>query len=260
MNFDFGISGKKYLVTGASSGIGQAAAILISKLGGRVVLNGRNEERLKQTYSQMEGAGHCIMPFDLTELDKIKKYVKECIDIDGVRFDGMVFSTGIGGGTPIRMEKLENLKNMMEVSFYPYFVLLREFSSRRVLNDNSSIVAVSSSCVLWPGKSQVSYASSKAALDLSSQIAAKEFLSRKIRVNTVRPVALKSMMTDIYFSQASEEELQMVYPLGVLDANDVANSIVFLLSSMSSKITGQNIFLTAGGDGSPMDFFHLSGN
>ena len=147
---------------------------------------------------------------------------------------------------------------MMEVSFYPYFELLKEFSSRRVLNDIGSIVAVSSSCVVWPGKSQMSYASGKAALDLSSQIAAQEFLSRKIRVNTVRPVALKSMMTDIYFSQASDEELKKAYPLGVLEASDVANSIVFLLSNMSGKITGQNIFLTAGGDGSPMDFFHLS--
>lgn len=258
MEFNFGISGKKYLVTGASSGIGQAAAILISKLGGRVILNGRNEERLNQTRSQMEGEGHYIMPFDLTNLDGIKQYVKDCIDTDGLRFDGMVFSTGIGGGVPIRMERLDTLKNMMEVSFYPYFELLKEFSSRRVLNDIGSIVAVSSSCVVWPGKSQMSYASGKAALDLSSQIAAQEFLSRKIRVNTVRPVALKSMMTDIYFSQASDEELKKAYPLGVLEASDVANSIVFLLSNMSGKITGQNIFLTAGGDGSPMDFFHLS--
>ena len=74
----------------------------------------------------------------------------------------------------------------------------------------------------------------------------------------MRPVALKSMMTDIYFSQASDEELKKAYPLGVLEASDVANSIVFLLSNMSDKITEQNIFLTAGGDGSPMDFFHLS--
>lgn len=258
VDFDFGIAGKKYLVTGASSGIGQAAAILISKFGGRVILNGRNEERLHQTLSHMDGEGHHIMPFDLTNLDGIKRYVKDCIDVDGRRFDGMVFSTGIGGGVPIRIEKLDNLKNMMEVSFYPYFALLKEFSSRRVLNDNSSIVAVSSSCIVWPGKSQMSYASGKAALDLSSRIAAKEFLSRKVRVNTVRPIALKSMMTDVFFSQATDEELKENYPLGVLDADDVANSIVFLLSNMSSKITGQNIFLSAGGDGSPMDFFHLS--
>ncbi len=258
MDCNFGISGKKYLVTGASSGIGQAAVILISKCGGRVVLNGRNKERLQQTHDQMAGEGHFIMPYDLTDLEGMKQYVKDCIDTDGRRFDGMVFSTGIGGGIPIRTEKLDNLKNMMEVSFYHYFVLLKEFSSRRVLNDNGSIVAVSSSCVVWPGKSQMSYASSKAALDLSSQIAAKEFLSRKIRVNTVRPIALRSMMTEIYFSQASAEEIQKNYPLGVLEAGDVANSIVFLLSDMSSKITGQHIFLTAGGDGSPMDFFHLS--
>lgn len=257
MDFSFGISGKKYLVTGASSGIGQAAAILISRCGGRVVLNGRNEERLEQTRSQMEGEGHYIMPYDLTDLGGIKQYVKDCIDTDGRRFDGMVFSTGIPGGKPIRIENMDDVKEMMEVSFYPYFQLLKEFSSRRVMNDGSSIVAVTSSCVHMPDKSQGRYASSKAAVDVASKVAAKEFSKRKIRVNTVRPIITNTPMTMDFFSMTSEEKQKEMFPLGTLVGEDVAGSILFLLSDLSKKITGQYIYLSGGFDGTSMDYYNV---
>lgn len=258
MNFDFGIAGKKYLVTGASSGIGQAAAILISKFGGTVILNGRNEERLNQTLSQMEGEGHHIMPFDLTSLDGIKQYVKECIDVDGQRFDGLVFSTGISTNKPIRAETIENLHKVMTVNFYSYFALIKEFNSRRVLNDGGSIVAVSSAAATNSAeKSQLSYAGSKAALDIACLVASKELVQRKVRVNTVQPHITRTPMVADFLDIASQQELEALYPLGALEAMDVAGTILFLLSALSSKITGQSICLSAGNDGMQVNYYHL---
>ncbi len=248
------LTGRKYLVTGASSGIGQAAAVLISKLGGKVILNGRGEERLRQTLMQMEGEGHQAMPFDLTNLEGIKGYVDSCLNIDGQQFDGVVFAAGMGAGSVLRTESLENLQNVMQVNFLPYFSVLKACGSRRVLHDGGSIVAVSSRAAEKPDKAQVSYASSKAALDAASQVAALEFAKRSVRVNTVRPEMVDTPMSAGFFESVDPERQREFYPLGPLTAEDVANTIVFLLSDMSRKITGQHIYLSAGNDGRPIDF------
>ena len=65
MSNPFSLEGKTILVTGASSGLGQGIAIQCSKMGAKVVLNGRNEERLKETLAQMEGDGHVILSADI---------------------------------------------------------------------------------------------------------------------------------------------------------------------------------------------------
>lgn len=251
---DIELSGKKYLVTGASSGIGRSAAILISRCGGKVILNGRNKERLKQTLFKMDGEGHRILPFDLSNLDGIESYIDSSIKADGQRLDGAVFAAGIGAGSVIRSENLENLQCVMQVNFLSYFSVLKACSSRRILNDGGSIVAVSSRAARDPDKAQLSYASSKAAMDSASEVAALEFAKRKVRVNTVQPEMVDTPMSAAFFESVSPEQQEEFYPLGALTAEDVANMIVFLLSDMSSKLTGQHIYLSAGNDGRPIDF------
>ncbi len=248
------LEGKKYLVTGGSSGIGKATAIQISKLGGKAIINGRNEEGLKKTLSQLEGDGHNILPFDLSNLEGIKSYIDSCIQADGQRFDGMVFSTGITANKPILSESVDNMESVMRINFYSYFYLLHIFSSRRILNDGGSIVAVSSRSSTHPNKAQSSYGASKAAIDAVSKVAARELVNRGIRVNTVQPNMTLTPMISEFIDNTTEEQRKKLFPLGILEPNDIANVIVFLLSDMSKKITGQHIYLSAGNDGRPIDF------
>lgn len=252
----FGLNGKKYLVTGASSGIGQAAAIKISQLGGKVILNGRNLDRLQQTLSMMDGDGHFVMPYDLTDLDGIKGYVTDCVQTDGSRFDGLVFSTGIARDVPIRSETLEHLCNLMNVNYFSYFALLKAFSSRKILNDKGSIVAVSSAAARNPAKAQAGYSGSKAAIDATTVVASHEFAGRKVRVNSVQPGMTYTPMVvnSGYFEKTTEHQRDEWYPLGTLSPEDIAGTVVFLLSEMSKKLTGQNIYVSAGNDGTPIDF------
>lgn len=248
------LNGKKIFVAGASSGIGQATAIMISKLGGKVVLNGRSEEKLNATRSMMAGDGHLVMPYDLTRFDGVKQYIKSCTEIDGILFDGLVFSAGATKGSAIRVEKLESFKNMMEANFLSYAALLKEFSSKRILKNGGSIVAISSSITVHYDKACSAYACSKSAVEAISNVASQELVSRKIRVNSVCPEITRTPMTRYYFENVSQERSDAYYPLGVLAPEDVANTIVFLLSDMSSKITGQKIYLSAGNDGRPIDY------
>lgn len=246
--------GKKILVVGASSGIGRATAIMISKLGGKVVLNGRNRERLDETRSKMVGDGHFVMPYDLLQLDGIKQYIRSCIEVDGVKFDGLVFCAGIARECSVRITNMDMLKHMMEENICTYAALLKEFSSKRVLNSGGAIVALSSAATIHCDKALAMYASSKAGVEAFSCVAAKEFVSRKIRVNSVCPEMTDTPLTSAFFGSVSQEQMNMFYPLGPLFPEDVANVVVFLLSDLSSKVTGQRIYLSAGNDGRPIDW------
>ncbi|MDE7189461.1 MAG: SDR family NAD(P)-dependent oxidoreductase, partial [Muribaculaceae bacterium] len=84
INNPFSLSGKIILVTGASSGIGQAIAIECANRGAKIVLNGRNLERLKSTFSELSGSGHLILEGDLTIPEIIKNIVSEIPCIDGM--------------------------------------------------------------------------------------------------------------------------------------------------------------------------------
>ena len=248
------LNGKKIFVAGASSGIGQATAIMISKLGGKVVLNGRNEERLNETRSMMEGDGHLVMPYDLLQFEGVNRYIRKCVEIDGISFDGLVFSAGVSLGSVIRMTKLDSFRNIMEQNFLPYAALLKEFSSKKVLKNGGSIVALSSSATVHFDKAHSAYACSKNAIEAISNVASHELVRRKIRVNSVCPEMTRTPMTQDYFGTVSQEKRDAHYPLGALEPEDVANTIVFLLSNMSSKITGQKIYLSAGNDGGPINY------
>ncbi len=252
--FNFGLEGKKYLVTGASSGIGQATAIAISKLGGKVVLNGRNKERLRQTLSQMDGEGHYMMPFDLINLDDIGEFVDTCIKTDGKKFDGMVYSAGISQDKPLRAETIESLHKIMTINFFAYVTLLKAISSRKAMNNGSSIVAVSSGAAGSPDKSQLGYGTSKAALDTASGVAAHELVSKRIRVNTVRPGMVDTAMTKEFFAKTPVDELNARYQLGIIHPEDIAQSIIFFLSDLSSKITGQTVYISGGNYGNGLNF------
>lgn len=249
------LSNKKYLVVGASSGIGRAISIAISKCNGQVVLTSRNQSKLLETKEKMNGDNHIVIPYDITDIKGIKNFIKNCLDIIGGKFDGLVFTAGISRVKPIRVENVEKLRNFFEVSYWAYVELLKDFSSKMVLNNGGSIVAISSRSALFPEKGYLGYATAKQAIITSSLVAARELADRKIRVNTICPEMVKTPMTEYFFNSVSKEQLEKFYPLGYLEVEDVSNLVIFLLSDMSKKISGQNFYLSAGNAGTAIDDF-----
>ncbi len=92
----YSLEGKTILITGASSGIGQATAIECSKLGAKVVITARDQGRLSETYRQLEGEGHQQIIADLTIMDDIDRLVN-----DIPQLDGLVNNAGINKILPI---------------------------------------------------------------------------------------------------------------------------------------------------------------
>src|ERR1035438_3005382 len=104
------LTGKTILVTGASSGIGQATAIYLSRLGGKIVAVGRDHQRLQDTISQMEGGGHTAIPFDLNNVEQIPGWMKQIAAVGALY--GLVHSAGIVLNRPLKVLSYRNLVDM----------------------------------------------------------------------------------------------------------------------------------------------------
>lgn len=87
----FSLEGKTIMVTGASSGIGRGIAIACSKMGASVILNGRNDNKLHETLSRMDGVNNCIHIGDLTKIEELNSLVDALPKLDGI-----VHCAGIG--------------------------------------------------------------------------------------------------------------------------------------------------------------------
>lgn len=107
----FSLVGKTILITGASSGIGKATAIECARLGAKLILVGRDEQRLNEVFNLLEGAGHEQIKLDLTDGSALEQFVKSLPEIDGC-----VNNAGIGGKLPIAFIKRSDLQSILDIN------------------------------------------------------------------------------------------------------------------------------------------------
>ena len=179
----FSLEGKTLLITGASSGIGQATAIECSKLGAKVIITARNEERLKETLSKMEGEGHQFFIAEQTNTEEVMNLVSELPQLNGV-----VLCAGKGMTLPFPFCTREKYDEIFNVNYFAPVELLRLLVKKKKLVQNSSVVFVSSiggikSFSLGNGV----YGASKAAINSTMKFCARELAAKKIRVNSINP-------------------------------------------------------------------------
>jgi NAD(P)-dependent dehydrogenase (short-subunit alcohol dehydrogenase family) len=251
--FDYlNMAHKHVLVTGATSGIGRATAILLSELGARVSFIGRREEKLQETLSMMTGQGHLPLCFDLADTKSIETIIKEAVGKNGP-LDGYVQCAGTNKDLPLNSVKYEKIHELMLTNFYSFFETVRVVSRKGRFNAGLSIVAVSSTAAECGVMSQTAYSASKAAINGSMRAMAVELAPKGIRVNTVLPGPTNTEMYRDYLALRSGvkdiEAVKIVAPrnyLGMNEPIDVANAIVFLLSPASKMITGVELPVDGG--------------
>ena len=249
--------GKKYLVIGASSGIGRQVSIQLAQLGAQLVIVGRNETRLNETLNHLHGEGHQSLLCDVSDFDAAQDAVKQAVTGDGVKLDGCLFSAGIGLVRPISSVDSSITQKMFQTNFFSLVAILKIFSSRRISKDGASFVSLSSRAAIIPDKGMGLYSASKAAINAYTVVSAKELSKRGIRVNALCPEQVDTPMARSFKEAVSPSQLSRFYPLGMLTAEDVANTAVYLLSDYSAKITGQSIWMSAGNDGGCIDGYIL---
>lgn len=239
------LQGKKILVTGASSGIGQMAAITISKQGGELIITGRNEKRLTQTLERLTGSNHRMFAADLTDEDSIKELVSELPVIDG-----LVHCAGIVGPTPAKFIRQENISRMLRINFESPVLLTSNILLKSKLANNSSIVFMSTVATNMPYFGGALYNSSKSAIESYSKTLALELVKKGIRSNCLSPGLVD---TPLIGKPVSEGQMELAdeslgrymkkYPMGIGKPDDVANAIVFFLADESRWISGTNLVM-----------------
>jgi len=246
----FSLKNKVIVVTGASSGIGQQCAISCSKLGARLVLFGRNSERINQTLSKLEGTDHLIFIQDILETDKFDSAISIAVKKLGV-IDGFIHSAGVQSTLPLRLHTKEVFMNQFEINALAGFEACRILTKKEYFNtDGGSLIFISSIRGLYGAANLIGYSASKGAVISGTRSLAIEIANRNIRVNTVSP----GMVEDTEMTKTITEKLQVEwiekskseYPLGWVNTIDVANTCVFLLSDESKKITGTNMIVDGG--------------
>ena len=240
----FSLVGKTILITGASSGIGQETAIQCSKLGAKVIITARNEERLKETFSQLEGAGHTLLLAELTNQEDVERLVGEVCELHG-----LVLCAGKGMTSPFPFSTRDKYDEIFNVNFFAPVELLRLLVKKKKLVKDSSVVFVSSiggigSFSLGNGV----YGASKAALNSTMKFCARELAAKKIRVNSVNPGMVNTKL--IQNGAISEEQHKTdmeKYPLKRYgEPVEIAYGIIYLLSNASSWVTGHSLVIDGG--------------
>ena len=244
----FSLEGKNILITGASSGIGRQCAISCSQMSAKVILVARNEERLKETLSMMEGNGHDYYSLDLNDIDSIKELVTTITTSIG-KLDGFIHAAGIEKTLPIKLLSTEDYNNIFKVNALSAFEFIRMFSNKKYFNDNGHIVLISSITSVIGRGGVTAYAASKGAMISAVKTMALELAPKGICINCISPGTVLTPMMNKYLSTLTEEEyINRVsgFPLGLGNCEDVANACVFLLSEASRWITGTNLIVDGG--------------
>lgn len=242
----FSLEGKKILVTGASSGIGQVIAISCSRMGAEMIITGRNAERLNQTFSNLEGneqRNHLQITADLLVQAELENLVSQ---ID--KIDGLVLCAGIANTTPFQFCTPEKFRKIFETNFFSTIELLRFLYKKKKIADGGSVVIISSVSANRSDFGNSMYGSSKAALNAMMRYCAKELAMKNIRINTVMPGLVWTPLIEAEpLAAEKSQENKEKYPLKRYGRpEDIANGVIYLLSEASSWVTGTSLVIDGG--------------
>jgi NAD(P)-dependent dehydrogenase (short-subunit alcohol dehydrogenase family) len=244
------LSNRRYLITGAASGMGRAAAIYLSKLGAKLLLVDINEEQLEITRHLCKSETPIsAISLDLTDTIQMREFITTDINKFG-KLNGMVHCAGLPYIAPLKVISEDTAMKIFKINTYAGLEIAKLFISKKIFTgEYGSIIFISSVYGLVGSSANVGYAMTKGAVQSITKSLAIELAPRKIRVNCIAPGFIKTEMSEqIYHKFDTEHDvyIEHLHPLGWGTPNDIAGAIAFLFSDMSKWITGSILNIDGG--------------
>lgn len=242
------LEGKTALVTGGSRGIGRSIALILAEYGADVAITfASSVDAANEVKEEIEAKG-CkakAIQADAVKLEKAEEVISELTE-DWEKLDILVNNAGITRDNLILRMSEEQWDQVIDTNLKSIFNYSKAVAKPMMRNRGGSIINISSIVGLSGNAGQSNYAASKAGIIGFTKSYAKEFASRNIRANVVAPGYITTEMTDELdddILEAIKEETPMAR---AGDAEEVANTVLFLASDLSSYITGETVRVDGG--------------
>lgn len=242
------LKGKIALITGASRGIGRSIAVELSKHGVIVIVNYKEDKKgAEETLAEIKkrGGNGAAFKCDVSINSEVKSMIEDIVKGFG-KIDILINNSGISKiGLFMDMTE-ENYNEIMDVNFKGVYNCTSYAVKDMIKRKSGSIINISSIWGSVGASCEVLYSASKGAIDSFTKALGKELALSGIRVNAISPGVIDTNMNKI-FSEEERNELKNEIPMMRFGkTEEIAKSVVFLVSSEASYITSQIITVDGG--------------
>lgn len=241
------LKNKIALVTGAAKGIGLATATRLCEEGAHVFLNGRNEAAVNNEVNNLRDKGYSVesLCFDVSDAEQVKLAFRKLLS-HTKKLDILVNNAGILDDALIGMVTLDQIQSTFSVNTFSVLYCSQYAARLMTRNNMGSIINISSIIGVNGNAGQSVYSGSKSSVIGITKSLAKELAEKNIRVNAIAPGFIDTDMASSIPYDKFQERLGSIAMKRIGKASEIADTVVYLSSDLSTYVTGQVIGVDGG--------------
>ncbi|RCL01797.1 MAG: 3-oxoacyl-[acyl-carrier protein] reductase [Candidatus Tokpelaia sp. JSC085] len=241
----FKLNGRRALITGATSGIGEEIAHSFHRRGVIVGLHGTRRDKLDELSQKLGIQEAHVFPVDFTDRSAVQKFAKTAVqDMEGI--DILVNNAGITRDALFVRMSDDDWDHVLSVNLTAVFNLTHEIARAMMRRRFGRIINITSVVGISGNVGQTNYCAAKAGLIGFSKALAQEIAVRNVTVNCIAPGFIETAMTDKLCSRIKEELVKKIPMKRMGQSSDIAAAVVYLASDESAYITGQTLHINGG--------------
>ena len=245
----FDLTGKRALVTGASSGIGLGCAVALAEAGAEVTLAARSSDKLQAVVTLMtdNGLKAKALTLDVTDVASVRHLFEHLSNADA--FDIVVNSAGMAKHTPALETEPNDFDDVTDINLRASYFLMQAAAKKLIhANKAGSLINVSSQMGHVGGPDRAVYCATKHAVEGYTKAMAIEWGKHGIRINTICPTFVRTALSAATFADADKSQwiMSKIHLGRVAEVEDIMGATVFLASDAAAMITGTSLLIDGG--------------